>query len=166
MPSSSKKQHNFMAAVANNPSFAKKVGVPQSVGKDFNQADKGRKFAKGGDMKHEDVKMDKAMMQKAVNKHESRLHKGQPKTLPAVLGATKLGVEAPLPRITLLAVKVARPVPPWSTPRVPVDTKFLLASVNTGLLAVRPESRMFPTVSLVPSNVMFAEAPKAPELLN
>jgi hypothetical protein len=51
MPSSSKKQHNFMAAVANNPSFAKKVGVPQSVGKDFNQADKGRKFAKGGDMK-------------------------------------------------------------------------------------------------------------------
>jgi hypothetical protein len=40
-----------MAAVANNPSFAKKVGVPQSVGKDFNQADKGRKFSEGGDMK-------------------------------------------------------------------------------------------------------------------
>ena len=51
MPSTSKKQHNFMAAVANNPSFAKKAGVPQSVGKEFNQADKGRKFSKGGDMK-------------------------------------------------------------------------------------------------------------------
>ena len=38
-----------MAAVANNPSFAKKVGVPQSVGKKFNQADKSRKFSKGGD---------------------------------------------------------------------------------------------------------------------
>jgi hypothetical protein len=38
-----------MAAVANSPSFAKKVGVPQSVGKDFNEADKGRKFSKGGD---------------------------------------------------------------------------------------------------------------------
>ena len=49
MPSTSKKQHNFMAAVANNPAFAKKVGVPQSVGKDFNEADKGRKFSKGGD---------------------------------------------------------------------------------------------------------------------
>ena len=49
MPSVSKKQHNFMAAVANNPSFAKKAGVPQSVGKEFNQADKGRKFSKGGD---------------------------------------------------------------------------------------------------------------------
>ena len=49
MPSVSKKQHNFMAAVAHSPSFAKKVGVPQSVGKEFNQADKGRKFAKGGD---------------------------------------------------------------------------------------------------------------------
>ena len=49
MPSSSKKQHNFMAAVANSPAFAKKVGVPQSVGQDFNKADKGRKFSKGGD---------------------------------------------------------------------------------------------------------------------
>lgn len=38
-----------MAAVANNPSFAKKVGVSQSVGQDFNKADKGRKFSKGGD---------------------------------------------------------------------------------------------------------------------
>ena len=50
MPSSSKKQHNFMAAIANNPAFAKKVGIPQSVGQDFTTADKGRKFSKGGDM--------------------------------------------------------------------------------------------------------------------
>jgi hypothetical protein len=49
VPSVSKKQHNFMAAVANNPAFAKKAGVPQSVGKDFTTADKGRKFSKGGD---------------------------------------------------------------------------------------------------------------------
>jgi hypothetical protein len=51
MPSTSKKQHNFMEAVAHNPLFAKKAGVPQSVGKDFSEADKGRKFFKGGDMK-------------------------------------------------------------------------------------------------------------------
>jgi hypothetical protein len=38
-----------MAAVANNPAFAKKVGVPRSVGQEFNEADKGRKFSKGGD---------------------------------------------------------------------------------------------------------------------
>ena len=50
MPSSSKKQHNFMEAIAHSPSFAKKVGVPQSVGEDFSTADKGRKFSKGGDM--------------------------------------------------------------------------------------------------------------------
>jgi hypothetical protein len=115
MPSKSKAQHNFMAAVAHNPAFAKKAGVPQSVGKEFNQADKGRKFSKGDDMKkgyadggmtmvnkggkmvpdfaadgkgkmakggmtHKDVKMDKGMMQKAVNKHEGRLHKGEPMT--------------------------------------------------------------------------------------
>jgi len=51
MPSKSKAQRNFMAAVAHNPAFAKKAGVPQSVGKEFNEADKGRKFSKGGDMK-------------------------------------------------------------------------------------------------------------------
>ena len=93
MPSTSKKQHNFMAAVANNPAFAKKAGVPQSVGKEFNEADKGRKFSKGGDMKHEDVKMDKKMMQKAVNKHEGRLHKGASMTKLAGGGmaASKMG---------------------------------------------------------------------------
>jgi len=170
VPSVSKKQHNFMAAVANNPSFAKKAGVPQSVGKEFNKADKGRKFSKGGDtmakkdsefdddvstvkralykqpgdaalysrerglkpgmsrrrleergvdvralaaneqnpddlgsykkggnvkkmnmggMAHEDVKMDKKMMQKAVNKHEGRLHKGQPMTKFSKGGVTR-----------------------------------------------------------------------------
>ena len=48
MPSVSKKQHNLMAAVAHNPAFAKKVGIPQSVGQEFSTADKGRKFSKGG----------------------------------------------------------------------------------------------------------------------
>ena len=62
MPSTSKKQHNFMAAVANNPAFAKKAGVPQSVGKDFSMADKGRKFSKGGDMAES-----KAMVKKEVS---------------------------------------------------------------------------------------------------
>ena len=61
MPSTSKKQHNFMAAVANNPAFAKKAGVPTSVGKEFLNADKGRKFAGGGEMKES-----KEMMQKEV----------------------------------------------------------------------------------------------------
>jgi hypothetical protein len=50
MPSSSGKQHRFMEAVAHNPSFAKKVGVPQSVGKEFSNADKGKTFSRGGDM--------------------------------------------------------------------------------------------------------------------
>ena len=37
-----------MAAIAHSPAFAKKVGVPQSVGEDFNKADKGKKFGLGG----------------------------------------------------------------------------------------------------------------------
>ena len=48
MPSVSKKQHNLMAAVANNPKFAKKVGIPRAVGEDFMEADKGKKFRSGG----------------------------------------------------------------------------------------------------------------------
>ncbi len=39
-----------MEAIAHSPSFAKKVGVPQSVGKDFSNADKGKSFKRGGDM--------------------------------------------------------------------------------------------------------------------
>lgn len=48
MPSTSKKQHNFMAAVAKNPAFAKKVGIKSSVGEEFLKADKGKKFGSGG----------------------------------------------------------------------------------------------------------------------
>jgi hypothetical protein len=103
MPSTSKKQASFMAAIAHNPAFAKKVGVPQSVGKDFNAADKGKKFRSGGradlqginkqktdhgsmslfkkggvmknDMK-EDMKMDKAQ-DKAMIKKAFKQHDAQ-----------------------------------------------------------------------------------------
>jgi len=50
-------------------------------------------YKKGGKVKHEDVKMDKKMMQKAVNKHEGRLHKGATMTKLAKGGmaASKMG---------------------------------------------------------------------------
>jgi len=48
MPSTSKKQHNLMEAVAHSKYFAKKVGIKQSVGKDFAAADKSKTFKKGG----------------------------------------------------------------------------------------------------------------------
>jgi hypothetical protein len=107
MPSISKKQHGFMAAVANNPKFAKKVGVSKNVGEEFMKADKGRKFKegglketdaesnpglaklptevrnkmgymkKGGMMKHSDVKMDKKVVKKAVSMHDKQQHGGK-----------------------------------------------------------------------------------------
>lgn len=116
MPSVSKKQHNFMAAVAKNPGFAKKVGIPRSVGQEFLTADKGKTFSKGGDMKkmvkkmsdggmpmvtkdgqrvpafaadgkgkmakggitkHEDIKMDKKVVKKAVGMHDKQQHGGK-----------------------------------------------------------------------------------------
>ena len=83
MPSVSKKQHNFMAAVANNPSFAKKVGVPQSVGKDFSNADKSRKFKEGGDTMAS--KMNPGFMAMMAKK------KGAPAKKMAMGGMTKMG---------------------------------------------------------------------------
>ena len=116
MPSVSKKQHNFMAAVAKNPGFAKKVGIPRSVGQEFLTADKGKTFkeggtmkkmvkkmagggmpmvmkdgekvpafaadgkgkmAKGGMTKHEDIKMDKKVVKKAVGMHDKQQHGGK-----------------------------------------------------------------------------------------
>jgi hypothetical protein len=113
MPSVSKKQHGFMAAVANNPKFAKKVGVSKTVGEEFMKADKGRKFKAGGlkevdsdsnpglaklpttvrnkmgymkkgGMAHSDVKMDKKVVKKAVGMHEKQLHGGKKSDLAAL----------------------------------------------------------------------------------
>jgi len=97
-----------MAAVANNPKFAKKAGVPKSVGAEFMKADKKKlmkmnegglpmvekdgkkvpafaadgkgKMAKGG-MAHSDVKMDKKVVKKAVGMHEKQLHGGKKSNL-------------------------------------------------------------------------------------
>jgi hypothetical protein len=46
MPSKSKKQAKTMRAAAHNKEFAKKVGIPQSVAKEFEEADKRKKKAK------------------------------------------------------------------------------------------------------------------------
>lgn len=72
MPSVSGKQHRLMAAVATNPAVAKKTGIPQSVGKEFLDADKGKKF-KGGGMAES-----KAMVKKEIGFMKK---KGAPKSM-------------------------------------------------------------------------------------
>jgi len=66
-----------MEAIAHSAKFAKKVGVPQSVGKDFAEADKGRKFKEGGTMKHDDIKEDKKLIKKAFGMHDKQLHESK-----------------------------------------------------------------------------------------
>jgi hypothetical protein len=96
-----------MAAVANNPKFAKKAGVSSAVGKEFLTADKGKTFKEGGTMKkvdakknpgmaklptavrnkmgymkdggmaHSDIKMDKKVVKKAVGMHDKQQHAGK-----------------------------------------------------------------------------------------
>ena len=86
MPSKTQAQHNLMAMVANDPAAAKRVGVPQKVGKEFMQADKGRKFNRGGDMKESKAMVGKelAFMKKkgapkSMIKHEMAEAKGMKK---------------------------------------------------------------------------------------
>jgi len=85
-----------MRAVAHSPEFAKKAGVPQSVGKDFSNADKSRKFAKGGDMKESKKMvakeigfMKKAGAPKSMIKHEMAEAKGY--KAGGSIGTTKMG---------------------------------------------------------------------------
>ena len=84
-----------MAAASHSPAFAKKVGIPAKVAKEFNQADKGKKFV-GGGMAKEDMKMDmaqdKKMAKKAIGMHESQLHGGKKSDLKALKsgGCTKM----------------------------------------------------------------------------
>ena len=66
MPAVSKKQEKFMQAVAHNPAFAKKVGVPVKVGKEFTKSG-------GGEMKDS-----KAMVKKEVSFMKK---KGAPKSM-------------------------------------------------------------------------------------
>jgi hypothetical protein len=84
MPSKSKAQHNLMAAVSNNPAFAKKVGISKSVGEEFMKADKGRKFKGGGMMDKKDLAQDKKTAKKAVGMHEKQLHGGKKSNLAAL----------------------------------------------------------------------------------
>ena len=84
-----------MRAVAHSPKFAKKVSVPQSVGKDFSTADKSRKLKEGGDMKESKAMVAKEMnfmkkkgAPKSMIKHEMAEAKGKPF---AKGGMTKMG---------------------------------------------------------------------------
>lgn len=75
-----------MRAVAHNPAFAKKVGIPQSVGKDFSEADKGRKFGAGGNVKKEmkAAKIFAKTGEKKLAAHERREAMGKEEDTPAI----------------------------------------------------------------------------------
>lgn len=140
MPSKSLAQHNLMAAVAHNPDFAKKTGIPQSVGEDYVKADKRKGaesratqqavnspktnhgasslFDRGGE-----VKESKGMMKKEIAFMEK---KGAPKSMikhekaEAGMGKKKFadgGMPPVDPRMAAaLAARMAGPRPPMRSP--------------------------------------------------
>ena len=95
MPTVSKKQERFMQAVAHNPSFAKKAGVPQSVGREFTKKEGGMAESKAM-MKKEVSFMKKKGAPKSMIKHEESEMKGMKKggyakggIAPSKMGAVK-----------------------------------------------------------------------------
>jgi len=58
MPPKSQKQKRFMAAVANNPEFANKVGVPQNVGAEFMKKKKVKKYQEGREVRLNERELD------------------------------------------------------------------------------------------------------------
>jgi hypothetical protein len=97
MPSVSKKQHNLMAMVAHDPAAAKRLGIPQSVGKEFASADKGKKFKEGGMaeskamVKKEVDFMKKKGASKAMIKHEEKEMKTAKYAKGGSVGASPMG---------------------------------------------------------------------------
>lgn len=96
MPVVSAKQKKFMDAAAHNPTFAREVGVPSRVAKEYSRSSKGLKFSKGGEMKDS-----KGMMKKEVAFMKK---KGAPKSMikheQAEAGMGDGGVTKKMPKAT------------------------------------------------------------------
>jgi hypothetical protein len=142
MPSVSKKQHNLMAAVAHNPKFAKKVGIPQSVGKEFNKADKGKQFKRGGEMAESKkmVKKEVAFMKskgapKSMIKHE----KAEVKDTGMKKGGAKPGVYAGLTGKPAPAAKpAAKKLVPYADLVKKNDAKAAMQAKKAAAPAAKP----------------------------
>ena len=97
MPAKSEKQEKFMRAVAHSPSFAKKVGVPMSVGREFTKAEGGQMKESKEMMKKEVSFMKKKGAPKSMIKHEAAEMGGMKKGGMAkyakggTVGASKMG---------------------------------------------------------------------------
>jgi hypothetical protein len=98
----SKKQERFMQAVAHNPAFAKKAGVPQSVGKEFTKSGGG--MAESKKMVKKEVSFMKSKgAPKSMIKHEMGEMKGMKK---GGMAASKMGaVKTAAPSRDGVAVK-------------------------------------------------------------
>ena len=83
------------------------------------------------------------------------------KTLPNVLGATNVGADAPLPKMTLLAVKVVRLVPPLATGSVPVKVETVGPARATAAPLPAPSVTI---IALVPVATV-TEAPEPCEIV-
>jgi hypothetical protein len=99
MPAKSKKQQRFMAAVANNPKFAKKVGVPQNVGEKFMKMKKGYK-AGGMEGQGYNDRLDEAMgARNGKKKQPMRARRDESEGMEMAMGKRKFAGDKSMPRM-------------------------------------------------------------------
>jgi hypothetical protein len=91
-----------MEAIAHSPSFAKKAGVPQSVGKEFAKADKGHTFSKGGDMKAKKMAMGGTATGAAMDPRKAAMIAQAMKNRPRMAGPQ---MAAPAPQMAAPGMK-------------------------------------------------------------
>jgi hypothetical protein len=178
MPSVSDKQARFMQAVANNPKFAKKADVPQSVGQDFAEADKVKAsrarpdlqginkpktdhgsmslFNKGGAMKS-DMKQDKAMVKKAVGMHDKQMHGGKKTDMDALKKGGMPMVMKDGKKIPAFAAKKGGMAKMADGGMTDPRAKMMMAKMGAGRAMSSPTADM--RGRAMPKRPMAAEAP-------
>jgi hypothetical protein len=130
----SKKQHNLMVMVANNPAKAKELGIPQKVGAEFTKADKGKTFKRGGEMANTS-RMNKLEELGRVNAEKASTAKGK-KNLAAekkrVVGELKYA-KGGMTASKMGAVKTAAPSRDGVAIKGKTKGKMVVMSGNKGM---------------------------------
>jgi hypothetical protein len=144
MPSHSIKQHRFMEAIAHSPSFAKKVGVPQSVGKDFAAADKSRKFNTGDEVTGKKTSFGKGSGVK-------RFALGGPSSGAMDMPKVATPSKTPPPPIKTPPPPIKTPPPPIKTP--PVVARAIPQKMSDPNVGPQPQKMSDPNVGPQPQKM-------------
>jgi hypothetical protein len=154
MPTVSKKQERFMQAVAHNPAFAKKVGVPVKVGKEFTKSGGGEMKESKAMVKKEVSFMKKKGAPKSMIKHEmaeAGMKKGGVKKMAlggAAMGAVRKAAAAKAAPMLQKAKQAALPPGLTKNPSAPTQSQMQAAAKNRLLADYQKQKAVTPHLEM------------------